>query len=89
LFEIRIVDKYNNRKVWLVRRDRWGHYHVNQVIHGRKFYSCFLRTTRKWLESIGVLEPRQRKIKVIKSDYSYFDGWRLDTSMNVGGLPNG
>lgn len=52
---IRVQDRYNPIKVWIVKRDSNGHYYMNQEIAGKLFYSKYVRTTKKYLISIGVL----------------------------------
>ncbi len=37
----RKVDKWNTRKVWLIKRYADGHYAINQEVGGRVFYSRF------------------------------------------------
>lgn len=54
LKEIRITDKYNPKKIWLVRYYGCGHYFYNQEIAGKKFYKRYSKTTRKHLISIGL-----------------------------------
>lgn len=39
----RKVDKWNTRKVWLIKRYADGHYAINQEAGGRVFYSRFQR----------------------------------------------
>ena len=42
----RKVDKWNPRKVWLIKRYADGHYAINQEVGGRVFYSSYrVRTT--------------------------------------------
>lgn len=48
----RIIDKYNNRKVWLVKHYADGHYTVNQEIDSHILYSRFQRMTKMQLEAI-------------------------------------
>ena len=42
----RKVDKWNPRKVWLIKRYADGHYAINQEVGGRVFYSSYQRTTK-------------------------------------------
>lgn len=51
----RIQDKYNNRKVWLLKHSKCGHYYYNQENSGYKLNKGFSRTTRHFLVEIGVL----------------------------------
>ena len=48
----RITDTYNPNKVWVIKRTKCGHYYVNQEIYGRKFYSAFQRTTKRYIKEI-------------------------------------
>ena len=48
----RITDRYNDKKVWLIKRYRSGNYYINQEICGRTFYDGFVRTTAKQLAGI-------------------------------------
>ncbi|HCB94520.1 MAG TPA: hypothetical protein DEP65_01850 [Ruminococcus sp.] len=49
---IRIQDKYNANKVWLVKRYKCGHYAVNQEVCGKPFYKSFRRMTKSYIDSI-------------------------------------
>lgn len=51
---IRIQDRYNNRKVWLVKHSKCGHYYYNQNNSGYRLNKGFKRTTRRFLVEIGV-----------------------------------
>ena len=51
---IRYMDKYNPRKVWLVKHYADGHYTLNQEICGRVFYSRFQRTTKVKISELEV-----------------------------------
>lgn len=46
---VRIQDKYNPNKVWLIKRTKCGHYYLQQEIKCRLFYKKFTRITKKWL----------------------------------------
>jgi hypothetical protein len=46
---IRVQDKYNLDKVWIIKRTKCGHYFLQQEIKGILFYSRFTRVTKKWL----------------------------------------
>lgn len=48
----RIIDKWNNQKVWLVKHYADGHYTVNQEVNSRILYSRFRRMTKMQLEAI-------------------------------------
>ena len=42
---IKIQDKYNSAKVWILTRYSCGHYAMNQEICGNRFYKRDSRTT--------------------------------------------
>ncbi len=48
----RVQDRWNDKKVWLIKRYRSGNYYINQEICGRTFYDGFVRTTAKHLVEI-------------------------------------
>lgn len=48
----RIQDRWNDKKVWLIKRYRSGNYYLNQQICGRTFYNGFVRTSAKHLAEI-------------------------------------
>lgn len=48
----RKVDKWNARKVWLIKRYADGHYAINQEVGGRVFYSSFQRATKAQIAAI-------------------------------------
>lgn len=43
--KMRIEDKYNASKVWIIKRYDSGNYYLNQEVKGRKQYRSFVRTT--------------------------------------------
>lgn len=49
---IRIPDRFNSRKVWVVKRYKSGNYYLNQEICSQTFYNGFVRVTRKFLAEI-------------------------------------
>lgn len=49
----RKVDKWNTRKVWLIKRYADGHYAINQEVGGRVFYSRIRRAFFAALASEG------------------------------------
>ncbi len=51
----KVVDRYNQNKIWLVKKYSSSNYYINQSISGRTFYKAFRRTTKKHLKDIGVL----------------------------------
>lgn len=48
----RKVDRWNPRKVWLIKRYADGHFALNQEVGGRVLYSSFTRTTKAHVTSI-------------------------------------
>ncbi len=46
---IRIRDKYNLDKVWIIKKSKCCHYYLQQEIKGKLFYSRFVRTSKKLL----------------------------------------
>lgn len=50
----RIVDRYNQDKVWMIKRYRSGNFYVNQEIKGNKIYNRDVRMTKQMLTDIGI-----------------------------------
>lgn len=50
----RKVDKWNTRKVWLIKRYADGHYAINQEVGGRVFYSRIVEVTVYRLNAVAV-----------------------------------
>lgn len=48
----KIKDRFNEKKVWLVKRYKSGNYYINQEICGKKFYKSFVRSTAKYLTEL-------------------------------------
>ena len=48
----RKVDKWNPRKVWLIKRYADGHYAINQEVGGRVFYSSYQRASKAQIAAI-------------------------------------
>nr|WP_319487266.1 hypothetical protein [uncultured Caproiciproducens sp.] len=48
----RHVDKWNDRKVWLIKHYADGHYALNQEIAGHVFYRSFARASRTQIDAI-------------------------------------
>ena len=48
----RITDKYNEKKVWIIKRYKDGHYYVNQEICGKIMYSSYRRMSKKYIDTI-------------------------------------
>lgn len=51
---LRIKDKYNPLKIWIVKVSKCRHYYFNQEIEGKMHLSSFVRTTKKHLLEIGL-----------------------------------
>lgn len=45
-------DKYNNSKVWVVKRTACRHYYLNQKINGKLFYPRFQRVSLAHIKDI-------------------------------------
>ena len=52
--EIRVADKYNPIKIWIIKRYKSGNYYMQQEIKGR-LQGRFVKTTKSHLREIGVL----------------------------------
>lgn len=48
----RHADRWNPRKVWLIKHYADGHYGVNQEIAGQIFYSAYQRTSKARIQQI-------------------------------------
>lgn len=48
----RIVDRWNPRKVWLIKRYADGHFALNQEVGGRVLYSRFVRASKQRIDEI-------------------------------------
>lgn len=48
----RKTDKWNPRKVWLIKRYADGHYAINQEVGGRVLYTSFSRVTKANIAAI-------------------------------------
>lgn len=53
---IRVQDKYNPCKVWLVKRYSNGTYYFNQEIKGYAHNKKYQRTTKRHLEDVGIIQ---------------------------------
>lgn len=51
---IRVIDKYNHDKVWIITVTTQYKYYMQQEICGH-MHGKRVRTTKKWLKEIGVL----------------------------------
>lgn len=51
---IRIQDRYNDGKVWVIKRSACGHYYANQENYGYMLNKKFSKTTKKQLELLGI-----------------------------------
>ena len=49
---IKIQDRFNSAKVWVITRYSCGHYWVNQEIHGRRFYAKNTKTKAKSINTV-------------------------------------
>lgn len=49
---IRVSDKYNKNKVWLIKRYKDGHYYVNQEICGKIIYRSYQRMSKKYIDTV-------------------------------------
>lgn len=54
MMKIRIKDKYNPFKYWIVKISASHHYYVNQEIKGLIVYKSFQRVTKRHLTNIGL-----------------------------------
>jgi hypothetical protein len=48
----RHTDRWNPRKVWLIKHYADGHYGLNQEIAGRIFYTAYQRTSKARIQQI-------------------------------------
>lgn len=48
----RKIDRWNPRKVWLIKRYADGHFTLNQEVGGRVLYSGYTRTTKAHIAAI-------------------------------------
>lgn len=51
---VRILDKFNLDKVWIVKRYSCGTFYVNQEIKGKRFNRRATRMTKQALNEIGI-----------------------------------
>ena len=61
---IKISDKWNPAKTWLVKRSKSGHYSINQSIDGLVMYSFYARFSVKF-----IAETLQTDTKTIKAHF--------------------
>lgn len=47
-----IQDKYNENKIWVVKKTECRHYFLNQKINGKMFYPSFQRVSLSFIHSI-------------------------------------
>lgn len=52
---IRVTDQWNQNKVWVIKRYACGHYYVEQEIKGRRFGTRAIRTTKYFLQEVGLV----------------------------------
>ncbi len=77
----RKVDKWNARKVWLIKRYADGHYAINQEVGGRVFYSHMRSRRNNTTLTRKVDKWNARKVWLIKR---YADG-HYAINQEVGG----
>lgn len=53
---MKFQDDYNDIKHWEITKDSSGHYHLSQFINGE--LKSKVRTTKKWIEEIGILDMK-------------------------------
>ena len=83
----RKVDKWNTRKVWLIKRYADGHYAINQEVGGRVFYSRFQRATKAQIAAIFAFlldgpEPLRRHLGLSEAD-TYITKHDIDDLVTV------
>ena len=61
-------DKYNPRKIWLIKKSSCSHYYINQVIEGKhttkhkellkgkRYYKGYTRVTKQFIKNIGIFD---------------------------------
>lgn len=49
---IEIRDKYNPKKIWIIKRTPCRHYYINQKIYGKIFYPCFQRVSKTFINNV-------------------------------------
>lgn len=54
----RRLDKWNPKKVWLIKHYKDGHYAVNQEVNGHVMYRRFQRMKKKQIESVFDIKER-------------------------------
>ncbi len=47
-----IQDRYNENKIWVVKKTKCRHYFINQKINGKMFYSSFQRVPLSFIHNI-------------------------------------
>lgn len=47
-----IQDKYNENKIWVIKKTKCRHYFLNQKINGNLFYSSFQRVSLSFIHNI-------------------------------------
>jgi hypothetical protein len=51
----KIVDKYNENKIWIVKKYSHSEIYLNQEINGKLFYNKYQKSSKKNLKNIGIL----------------------------------
>lgn len=49
---LKVIDKYDHRKTWIIKIYKKGEIYFNQEIYGRRVYHKFTRTTKKYLSNL-------------------------------------
>lgn len=50
------TDRYNNNKIWVIKKTSCGHYYINQKICGKLYYPKYQRVTLDYIRNILALE---------------------------------
>ena len=48
----KLIDPYNQHKIWILKKYARSELYVNQQIKGHKFYTRFQRTTKKFMKTV-------------------------------------
>ena len=68
---IRLQDKWNSQKVWIIKRYADGHFYLNQEINGKLFYARWTKTSRSYLENL-FSDGKGFYLNQIKQEGSHF-----------------
>lgn len=59
---VEVLDAWNERKIWLIKHTRCGHYSLNQMVAGKKISKRFTRTRKFHVkEIIGAIEQEEMR----------------------------